>query len=590
MKLKNLLRASMSCFVAGAITLAAVPTPVVAASRVPVAADHGMVVTAHRLASEVGVEVLKKGGNAIDAAVAVGYALAVTFPEAGNLGGGGFMTVRLADGSVHFLDFRETAPGLSRANMYLGPDGKPVPELSTRGYLSAGIPGTVAGLEQARATWGTRPRAELLAPAIALASHGFVLDRGDAAMLATGAEDFAKDPASAAIFLDHGKPWAPGARLVQADLGRSLTAIAQGGTEAFYTGAIARTMVQASRQHGGIFSAADFARYKVRDLKPVECDYRGYHVISAPPPSSGGVVICETLNVLSGYPMDKLGFHSAQASHYLIEALRRAYHDRNVALGDPDFVKADITKLISADYAATLRAGIDPDKATPSASLGGVGGGHEGQNTTHYSIVDAAGNAVSVTYTLNDWFGARVTVPGTGILLNDEMDDFTAKPGEKNMYGLVEGPNNAIAPGKRPLSSMTPTIVTYQGKLAAVLGTPGGSRIPTGVLQVLINLIDYRMNLQEAVDAPRLHQQWLPDVTYYERFGLSADTIAALKAKGQNLQERRHGNHIAAILTGGAKIIGTPPEQEDDEGVPIPPAPLFGAIDPRLPMGAVDGY
>ncbi len=588
MLLRSRVHAVLALMASTALALA--PLAAEAASRAPVAAEHGIVVSAHHLATAAGLKVLESGGNAVDAAVAVGYALAVTFPEAGNLGGGGFMTLRLADGSTHFLDFRETAPGAAKRDMYLGKDGKPVPGLSARGFLAAGIPGTVAGLEMARTKWGTRPRAELMAAAVALASDGFVLDRGDAAMLATGAADFAKDPASAAIFLNQGKPWQPGERLVQADLGRALASIAQDGAPAFYSGAITAKMVDASRRNGGIFAAKDFAAYKVRDLAPVECDYRGYHVISAPPPSSGGAVICETLGILSGYPMGELGFHSAPAAHALIEALRRAYHDRNVNLGDPDFVKTDVATLISPAYTAKLRAGIDPDKATPSLSLGGVGASPEGTSTTHYSIVDKAGNAVAVTYTLNDWFGARVTVPGTGILLNDEMDDFSAKPGAANIYGLVEGSNNAIRPGARPLSSMTPTIVTHQGKLAAVLGTPGGSRIPTGVVQVLINLIDYRMNLQEAIDAPRLHQQWLPDVTYYERFGLSAETLAALKAKGHALTERRHGNHIAAIVTGGAKITGLPPEVEDDEGVPIPPAALFGAIDPRLPMGNAEGY
>jgi len=588
MLLRSRVRAAFALMASTALALG--PVVADAASRVPVAAENGMVVTAHRLATEAGLKVLENGGNAVDAAVAVGYALAVTFPEAGNLGGGGFMTLRLADGTTHFLDFRETAPGAAKRDMYLGKDGKPVPGLSARGFLASGIPGTVAGLEMARTKWGTRPRAELMAAAVSLASDGFVLDRGDAAMLATGAEDFAKDPASAAIFLHQGKPWQPGERLVQADLGRALASIAQDGAPAFYSGAITTKMVDASRKNGGIFAAKDFAAYKVRDLAPVECDYRGYHVISAPPPSSGGAVICETLGILSGYPMGALGFHSAQATHYTIEAMRRAFHDRNVTLGDPDFVKTDVAKLISPDYTASLRSGIDPDKATPSVSLGGVGASPEGTSTTHYSIVDKAGNAVAVTYTLNDWFGARVTVPGTGILLNDEMDDFSAKPGAPNIYGLVEGLNNMVRPGARPLSSMTPTIVTYQGKLAAVLGTPGGSRIPTGVVQVLINLIDYRMNVQEAIDAPRLHQQWLPDVTYYERFGLSAETLAALKGKGHTMTERRHGNHIAAIVTGGAKIMGLPPEVEDDEGVPIPPAALFGAIDPRLPMGNAEGY
>jgi gamma-glutamyltranspeptidase/glutathione hydrolase len=301
------------------------------------------------------------------------------------------------------------------------------------------------------------------------------------------------------------------------------------------------------------------------------------------------VVICETLGVLSGYPMTAFGFHSADATQVLIEALRRAYHDRNVLLGDPDFVHADTARLISPAYTAGLRAGISMTRATASLSLGGVTASPEGHNTTHYSIVDAAGNAVAVTYTLNDWFGAHVVAPGTGILLNDEMDDFSAKPGAANMFGLIEGSNNAIAPGKRPLSSMSPTIVTRDGQLALVIGTPGGSRIPTGVLQVMLNMIDYGMTLTEAIEAPRIHQQWLPDVTYYERYGLSPDTLAILAARGQTMVEHRHGNHVAAIVVGGPRIAGATAPPADDEGVAIAPAHLFGAIDPRLPMGLAQG-
>ncbi|KUR78237.1 gamma-glutamyltransferase [Novosphingobium sp. FSW06-99] len=561
-----------------------------AASPEPAAADHGMVVTAHRLATEAGLDVLRHGGNAIDAAVAVGYALAVTFPEAGNLGGGGFMTVRLADGTSRFLDFRETAPGAARADMYLDQAGAVIPGKSTRGWLAAGIPGTVAGLEYARTHWGSRPRADLLAPAIRLAGEGFVLDRGDAEMLNEAAGELAKDPASAAIFVHDGGHWHAGDRLVQADLAHAFHLIVDGGPDAFYKGPIGAAMIAASRAHRGIFAAADFAGYAVRDMKPLECDYRGYHVIAAPPPSSGGVVICETMGILSGYPMARFGFHSADATQVLIEALRRAYHDRNVMLGDPDFIKVDAAALIAPAYTAHLRDGIAMDKATPSLALGGVTASPEGHNTTHFSIVDAAGNAVSVTYTLNDWFGAHVVAPGTGILMNDEMDDFSAKPGAANLYGLVEGPNNAIAPGKRPLSSMSPTIVTKDGQLALVIGTPGGSRIPTGVLQVMLNMIDYGMTLTEAIEAPRIHQQWLPDVTYYERYGLSPDTLAILAARGQKMVEHRHGNHVAAIVVGGPRIAGTTPPPADDEGIEIAPARLFGAIDPRLPMGLAQGY
>ena len=551
-----------------------------AASPVPVGAENGMVVSAHHLASDAGVDVLRKGGNAVDAAVAVAYVLAVTFPEAGNIGGGGFMTIRMKDGKQTFIDFRETAPLAATASLYQDAKGNVIPGLSTRGYLAVGIPGTVAGLELARVKYGTRPRAVLMAEAIQLAQNGFALDQGDADFLAEGAADFAKDAASAAIFLNRGKPWQKGDRLVQADLGGILQSVATGGPDAFYKGAAAQRIVAASTAHGGILTLADFAAYKAVERAPIECDYRGYHIISAPPPSSGGVVICETLNILSGYPMGELGFHSSQGVHYTAEALRRAFHDRNVNLGDPGFVKADVSRFISREYAAQLRGDIKADTATPSASLGIPGSEHEGQNTTHFSIVDAAGNAVSLTYTLNDWFGARVTAPGTGILLNDEMDDFSSKPGIPNMFGLVEGSNNAIAPGKRPLSSMSPTIVTKAGKLFMVVGTPGGSHIPTGVLQVMMNVIDHDMTISEATDAPRIHAQWLPDVIYYERDTLSADTIAALQARGHKLEPMDYQNQIAAILVGGP-AAGKAQRGKDR---------LYGAIDPRLPVGSVAGY
>jgi len=561
-------------------------TSLQAASQVPVGAEHGMVVSAHHLASDAGVEVLKEGGNAVDAAVAVAYALAVTFSEAGNLGGGGFMTVRFADGRTTFIDFRETAPAAATPTMYLDKAGKVIPQLSTRGHLAVAVPGTVAGLELAREKFGTLPRARLMAPAISLARDGFVMDQGDAGFLAEGAEDFAKDPASAAIFLDGGKPFAKGHRLVQADLGRMLQLIADKGADAFYKGEIAEKIAASSKAHGGILTRADFAAYRAVERAPLECDYRGYHVISAPLPSSGGVVVCETLGILAGYPMGELGWHSAQNIHYLTEALRRAFHDRNVNLGDPGFVKADVAKLISPEYTAALRAGISAEKATPSVSLGVPGQSHEGSSTTHFSIVDAAGNAVSFTYTLNDWFGARVTAEGTGILLNDEMDDFSAKPGAPNMYGLVEGTNNAIAPGKRPLSSMTPTLVTKDGKLVMVVGTPGGSHIPTGVLQVMLNVIDHGMTVTEATDASRIHAQWLPDVIYTETNALSAETRAALEARGHKLASMRDDwNHIAAILV-GSPALGKPTPSKLSNGRDR----LFGAIDPRQPVGSVAGY
>ena len=551
-----------------------------AAAPMPAGAEHGMVVSAHRLASEAGVEVLRRGGNAVDAAIATAYALAVTFPEAGNLGGGGFMLIRMADGRRAFIDFRETAPLAATRTMYLDAAGNPVPLLSTRGHLSAGVPGTVAGLELARGKYGTRSRSELLAPAIRLAASGFVLDQGDAGFLAEGAADFSKDAPASAAFLRNGKPYVAGERLVQKDLAKMLRIVAKEGERGFYHGEPARLIVASSGQGGGILSMQDFAGYKALERVPLECNYRGYQIITAPPPSSGGVVTCQTLNLLAGWPVDPDGFHSAQSVHYMTEALRRAFRDRNLELGDPDFVHADVERLISPAYAEQLRRGIDPDKATPSATLPGPGASPEGRSTTHLSVVDAAGNAVALTYTLNDWFGARVVAAGTGILLNDEMDDFSAKPGEPNMYGLVEGENNAIEPGKRPLSSMAPTIVTHDGKLLLVVGTPGGSHIPTAVLQTIVNLIDYRMTITEAVNAPRIHAQWLPDTLYYESNALSADTRAVLAAMGHRLEQMDYWNHVAAILVGGP-AIGAPPRGSSR---------LYGAIDPRLPVGSVTGY
>ena len=551
-----------------------------AASPVPQGAERGMVVSAHRLASQIGVDVLRGGGNAVDAAIATAYALAVTFPEAGNLGGGGFMLIRMADGHETIIDFRETAPAAATRTMFLDASGIPVPLLSTRGYLSAGIPGTVAGLELARKLYGTRPRTQLVGPAIELAARGFVLDQGDAEFLAEGEGDFRKDAPASAIFLKNGRPYVAGERLVQKDLARMLRIVAKDGADGFYRGEPARLIVEASRKGAGLFSSADFDRYRAVERKPLECIYRGYRVISAPPPSSGGVVLCESLNLLSGWPVDPDGFHSAQPVHYMTEALRRAFRDRNLELGDPDFVHADVERLISPAYADELRHGIDANKATPSLSLSGPGFAIEGSTTTHVSVVDAAGNAVSLTYTLNDWFGARVVPAGTGILLNDEMDDFSAKPGAPNMYGLVEGENNAIAPGKRPLSSMTPTIVTRDGKLLLVIGTPGGSHIPTAILQTMVNLIDYRMSITEAVDAPRIHAQWMPDTLYYEPDALSADTRGALAAKGHHLETMEHWNHVVAILVGGPAIGGEPRGRYR----------LYGAIDPRLAVGSVAGY
>jgi gamma-glutamyltranspeptidase/glutathione hydrolase len=539
-----------------------------------------MVVAAQHLAAKVGVDVLKRGGNAVDAAVAVGYALAVVYPAAGNLGGGGFMTIQLADGRKTFLDFREVAPLAATANMYLDKDGNVIKSASTKGHLAVGVPGTVSGMEYARQKYGTMKRAELIAPSIQLAEKGFTLDQGDVDMLHTSTKDFQEDPASGAIFLNKGQPFEVGQKLVQRDLAKTLSEISNKGTDGFYKGWVGSAIVASSQTGKGLITQADLNGYKTRELAPIECDYRGYHVVSAPPPSSGGVVICEMLNVLEGYPLKELGWHSAQATHYQIEAMRHAYVDRNSYLGDPDFVKNPLDRLLDKGYAAKIRASIDSKRAGVSQDIAPSIALHEGSNTTHYSIADKYGNAVSVTYTLNDWFGAKVTAAKTGVILNDEMDDFTAKVGVPNLYGLVQGEANSIAPGKRPLSSMSPTIVTKDGKPVMVVGTPGGSRIITAVLLTMINAIDYDMNVQEAVDMPRFHQQWLPDVTNVEPYALSPDTRKVLTEMGHNLGAPQPANHLAAIIVGAPSL----------NGKPVGNNRFYGANDPRRNTGLAAGY
>lgn len=555
-----------------------------AASIAPVAAENGMVVTAHHLATRIGVQVLKQGGNAVDAAVAVGYALAVVYPAAGNLGGGGFMTLHLANGRKTFMDFREKAPLAATPHMYLDDKGHVIPGLSTKSHLAVAVPGTVDGLERALAQYGTRPRSDLIAPAIALAEKGFVLDQGDVDLLRTATEDFRKDPATAAIFLKQGQPLKVGDTLVQRDLAQTLRRISAEGAKGFYQGATAAALI-ASNQAGnakgkGLLTQADLDQYRTRELNPVECDYRGYRVVSAPPPSSGGAIICEVLNVLEGYPLKEWGYRSAQSVHVQIEAMRHAYMDRNTYLGDPDFVKNPLERLLDKSYAAQLRAAIRPERAGVSKDIVPGTPPHEGHNTTHYSIIDHMGNAVAVTYTLNEWFGARLTAAGTGVLLNNEMDDFTVKVGVPNLFGLVQGVANKIEPGKRPLSSMSPTIVTQQGKPVMVVGTPGGSRIITSVIHALLNVIDYGMNIQEAVDAPRFHQQWLPEATNLERFALSPDTQKLLEGMGHQFGGPPPGSHLAAILVGAPTLGGTPVGKNR----------YYGANDPRRNTGLAEGY
>ncbi|PZP98122.1 MAG: gamma-glutamyltransferase [Variovorax paradoxus] len=575
------MRWTLSLTVCAAGCAAVWTSAALAASPAPVAAENGMVVSAQHLATRVGVDVLKDGGNAIDAAVAVGYALAVVYPAAGNLGGGGFMTIRLADGRSTFLDFREKAPLAATANMYLDKDGNVIKGASTLGHLAVGVPGSVSGLEYAREKYGTQQRATLIAPSIKLAREGFVLEQGDIDLLATATADFRRDAPTAEIFLNRGEPFQSGQRLVQRDLAATLQAISERGVDGFYKGAVGAAIVASSQAGKGIITQADLDQYRTRELKPVECSYRGYGIVSAPPPSSGGVVICEVLNILEGYPLKDLGWGAAQGVHYQIEAMRHAYVDRNSYLGDPDFVKNPMERLLSKDYAARIRAAIAPNQAADSRALKPGVAPHEGSNTTHYSITDKWGNAVSVTYTLNDWFGAKVTAAGTGVLLNNEMDDFTVKVGVPNLYGLVQGEANAIAPGKRPLSSMSPTIVTGKdGQPLMVVGTPGGSRIITAVLHTILNVLDYGMTVQEAVDAPRFHQQWLPAPTNVEARMLSPDTRRILEGWGHQFAGPQPANHLAVILVGAPAL----------DGKPVPGKRYFGANDPRRNTGLAAGY
>jgi gamma-glutamyltranspeptidase/glutathione hydrolase len=527
-----------------ALLLAAAPAATWHAE--PARAPHAMVVTEQHYATQVGVDVLRHGGNAVDAAVAVGYALAVVDPCCGNIGGGGFMLVRMHDGHERFIDFRERAPFRATPSLYQDKNGNIIPGLSTKGYFAIGVPGTVMGLERARSEFGTRSRAALMSPAIALAKNGYLIGADDARVYKSmpgdtvNAGDIRKQP----------------------DLAQTLATIARDGPNAFYRGPIAQAIVAASNAHGGILSMKDFASYYVDELKPVHCSYRGYDLISAPPPSSGGVTLCEILNVVSPYPFTRWGWNSTQSAHYAVEAERRAYADRNTYLGDPSFVKNPVAQLLNPRYAATLRASISADRATPSSQVHpGLGAiAHENAQTTHFSIVDSAGNAVAVTYTINDSFGAGVIAGNTGFFLNDEMDDFTSKPGVPNMFGLVQGARNDIRGGKRPLSSMTPTIVMHNGKLFMVTGSPGGGRIITIVLATLQNVIDYGMNVQDAVNAPRVHMQWLPDVIEYEPGALSPQTMQRLEAMGYTLKEVSSWGSAQAIVIDpktGMRLGGT---------------------------------
>jgi gamma-glutamyltranspeptidase/glutathione hydrolase len=516
-------------------------------SEQPVRARHAMVVTIHHLATDAGVQILHEGGNAIDAAVTVGFALAVVYPDAGNLGGGGFMLIHLANEKNTFIDYRERAPMAATANMYLDAKGNVIPGDSLYGYRASAVPSSVAGLVYAERKYGRLGLAKVMEPAIRLATDGFVLTQEEAQMLHD--PHLAQFPDSHRIFQRDGNYYRAGEVIRQPELAATLRKIAADPGD-FYHGAMARQIAAAIQQGGGLITVKDLAAYTVKERTPVYGTYHGYTIVSAPPPSSGGITLIEALNILKGFDLQKLGDRTPAEMHLVIEAYRRAFMDRNEYLGDPEYVKMPVAQMLSAKYAAAWRTSIDPHRATPSEDLKRPTGflpppptmgqvRHEATDTTHYSITDAQGNAVAVTTTLNGSFGSRVTVPGLGFLLNDEMDDFASKQGAPNMFGLIQGPANSIAPGKRPLSSMTPTIVLKNGKVSFVLGSPGGSRIITTVANIFLSSADHGLNIQASVDAPRFHEQYLPDVVYLEP-GFTAATIDSLRALGYTVAVGHH--------------------------------------------------
>lgn len=540
----------------------------------PVIADNGMVSSQEALATNVGVSILERGGNAVDAAVAVGFALAVTLPRAGNLGGGGFMMIhRAAENQTIAVDYRERAPASATRDMFLDSDGNADSDKSRYSGLAVGVPGTVAGLAEAHAKYGsgTLSLADLIEPAIRLAEDGFPVSVDLAYSLSTYEERLKADPDAAKIFFHaDGKLYQPGETLKQPELAASLKAIASEGSDAFYKGPIAKAIADRVTEIGGAMQPSDLADYQPVMREPVKGTYRGYEIHSMPPPSSGGIHIVQILNILEGFPLGYLGHNSADTIHLMVESMKRAYADRSQFLGDPDFVTVPAKGLTSKEYAADLRALISPNRATPAADIKpGDPTPYESNETTHFSVVDKDGNAVSNTYTLNFSYGVRRIATGTGILLNNELDDFSAKAGVANAYGLLGGKANAVEAGKRPLSSMSPTLVFKDGKLVLATGSPGGSRIITTVLQILLNVIDHGMNIAEATNALRIHHQWLPDEIRIES-GLNTDTIRLLEQKGHAINEKSVMGSTQSILVDGDR--------------------LHGAADPRRPGALAAGH
>ena len=539
----------------------------------PAHGKHGMVASSDRIASNVGLEVLKHGGNAVDAAVAVALALAVTHPSAGNLGGGGFMLIRMADGRTAAIDYRETAPQKASHDMYLGPDGKLVPNLSTAGYLASGVPGTVSGISLALSKFGKLAWPDVVEPARKLATDGFPVSYSLAASLRSSSV-IGAFPEGKRVFQRDGSFYEEGEILKQPELGATLRRLKSDGPQEFYEGRTAQLLAADMREHGGIITLDDLKNYRAVSREPLKGSYRGYDLLSMPPPSSGGIALFEMLNILERFPLASMGFDSSEKDHLLIEAMRRAFADRAEFLGDADFVRVPVSGLISKPYAGELAKTIDPARATPSSTIGhGEPAREERPQTTHFTVVDAEGNAVVNTYTLNGSFGSGVVVRGAGFFMNNEMDDFAAQPGTPNMYGLIQGEANAVAPHKRPLSAMTPTLVLKDQKLILAVGSPGGPTIINTVLQIILNVFDYHMNIQQAVNAPRLHHQWMPDAINFEPFGISGDVRSALEKKGHHFAAR-------AGYMGDAEAVTI----DQDTGM------RWGASDPRNADSAAVGY
>lgn len=512
--------------------------------------DHGIVVSTHPIGSETGVSILKKGGNAIDAAIATEFALAVCYPEAGNIGGGGFMLIRKSDGSTDIIDYREVAPGQASRNLYQDESGNIREGLSTDTHLASGVPGTVAGMLLAHSKYGSLPFSELIQPAIDLAEKGFPVTALQAKELNGNRNTFMQRNSSPTPFVKDSL-WKEGDILIQKDLARTLERIRDHGRDGFYSGETATMIIEEMQRGNGIITAEDLSDYKADTRSTISTEYRGYKIITVPPPSGGGIILIQLLGMIEPFSVKQMGFNSSATVHLMSEAERRAFADRSEYYGDPHFMKVSVKSLINKNYIKSRMADFNPEKASLSSDIqAGSPRAYESEETTHYSVADSKGNAVSVTTTLNGTFGNSIVVKGAGFLLNNEMDDFSVKPGAPNMYGLIGGEINSIQPGKKMLSSMTPSIVEKDGKLFMVLGSPGGSTIPTTVFQVITNVIDYGMNIQEAVDAPRFHHQWLPDCIFHEAGRLDSTATHELQAMGHQLGGRTSIGLVNAIVIG----------------------------------------